>query len=197
MEIAFFISISSFLAFRSFDSLSRVSKALRACCISRLFTAIYMKLTRSEDMVKQLSESPAILHAVQNVTFRSEMGTWLPQFNKFPPRYDEFVGMMWSMPHLIGLRLHRIGDLPASLVDFMIHNKALKDLELSDVTISPPAFHLQMPPLSASVLPETLGLCSHTRAAPFNASKLAHSSLYRRCHFFPTHQQIECQTLWN
>ena len=112
-----------------------------------------MKPTRSKDMVEQLSESPAILHAVQNVYFRSGPGTWLPQSNKFPPLYDEFVGIMWRMPHLIELYVRGIGDLPASLVDFVIRNTTLKDLGLFDVTIPPSAFHSQtlsqIPPRSS------------------------------------------------
>ena len=99
-------------------------------------------------MINRLSESPAILDAAQRVYFRSTARTQFPRSKKFPPLYDEFVGIMWRMPHLIELRVHGIGDLPASLVDFLIHNRTLEQLTLSDVTIPPPAFHLQKPPLS-------------------------------------------------
>ena len=145
IEIAFY---AHYFARRSFASLSRVSKALRACCISQLFTSIYMRPTRSKDMVEQLSESPFILDTVQTVYFWPAPSTWLPRFNKFPPLYDEFVGAMWRMPNLTELYVRGIGDLPASVVDFMIHNRALIRLNLSDVTIPPSAFHLQIPPLS-------------------------------------------------
>jgi hypothetical protein len=144
IEIAFYTYISA----GSFASLSRVSKALRACCISRLFTSIYMRPTRSKDAVKQLSESPSILATVEKVYFRPAPRAWLPRSNKFPPLYDEFVGVMWRMPHLTELYAHGIGDLPASLVDFVIHNPTLKQLGLSNVTIPPLAFHLQILPLS-------------------------------------------------
>ncbi len=55
---------------------------------------------------------------------------------------------MWRMPHLIELYVQRIGDLPVSLVDFVIHSRSLKQLDLFNVTIPPSAFHLQIPPLS-------------------------------------------------
>ena len=99
-------------------------------------------------MVKRLSESPAILDAAQSVYFRPASGTWLSRSNKHPPPYGEFVGMMWRMPHLIELHVQGIGDLPASLVDFMTQNRSLKRLGLFDVTIRPSLIPLQMPPLS-------------------------------------------------
>ena len=99
-------------------------------------------------MVKQLSESQAILDTARRVYFHSAPRTWFPRSNKFPPLYDEFASIMSRMPHLIESRLHGIGDLPASLVDFVIHNKTLELLTLSDVTILPPAFHRQISPLS-------------------------------------------------
>jgi len=143
IEITFYIYISA----GSLASLSRVSKALRACCSSRLFTSIYMRPTRSKDTIKQLSESPSILDTVQKVYFRPARGMW-SQFPKVPSLYDEFVGVMWRMPNLTGLYVHDIGGLPASLVDFVIHNRTLEQLDLSNVTIPPSACHLQIPPLT-------------------------------------------------
>ena len=99
-------------------------------------------------MVKQLSESPAILDAAQRVYFRPSPETWLSRSNKHPPLYDEFVSMMWHMPRLIELHVQGIGDLPVSLVDFIIQNRALKRLSLFDVTIPPSAPHLQVPTLN-------------------------------------------------
>ena len=99
-------------------------------------------------MVKQLSESPAILDAAQSVYFRPAPRTRSPRSNKHPPLYDEFVNMMWRMPHLIELHVQGIGDLPASLVDFMTQNRSLKRLGLFDVTIRPSLIPLQMPHLS-------------------------------------------------
>jgi len=107
-----------------------------------------MRPTRSKDTVKQLSESPSILDAVQKVYFRPARRMWLPRFDKFPPLYDEFVGVMRCMPNLTGLYVHGIGDLPASLVDFVIHNRTLEQLGLSNVTIPPSACNLYIPPLS-------------------------------------------------
>jgi hypothetical protein len=107
-----------------------------------------MRPTRSKDTVKQLSESLAILNAVQRVYFRPARRTWLPRSNKFPPLYDEFVDAMWRMPHLAGLSVRGIGELPASLVEFMIRNRTLKRLELFNVTIPRLSFYLQTPPRS-------------------------------------------------
>jgi len=73
---------------------------------------------------------------------------WLPRFNKSPPLYDEFVGVMWRMPNLTGLYVHGIDDLPASLVDLMMHNKTLEQLGLSNVKIPQLACHLQTTSLS-------------------------------------------------
>ena len=107
-----------------------------------------MKPTRSKDTVKQLSESPSILDAVRVVYFRPAPSVFLPRFNKFPPLYDEFVGVMWRMPNLTGLYIQGIGVLPASVVDFVIHSRGLRQLGLYDVTIPPSPFHLQIPSLS-------------------------------------------------
>ena len=133
IEIIFFIYISA----GSFASLSRVSKALRACCIPRLFKVIYMNPKRSKNMVKQLSESPAILGAAQSVYFGPAPRTRPTRSTEHPPPYDEFVSMMWRMLQLIELRVQGIGDLPASLVDFMTQNRSLKRLSLFDVTMRP------------------------------------------------------------
>jgi len=104
-----------------------------------------MKPIRTNGTLKQLSESPVILDAVQRVYIHPAPRTWLPRSNKFPPLYDEFVGAMWRMPQLTELYVQRIGDLPASLVDFMIHNRTLKRLGLFHVTIPPSTIHLQTP----------------------------------------------------
>jgi len=100
-----------------------------------------MKPTRANDILKLLSESPVILDAVQRVYIHLASRT--P--NKFPPLYDEFVGAMWRMLHLTELCVQGIGDLPTSLVDFMIHNRTLKRLDLLHVTIPPSTIHLQIP----------------------------------------------------
>jgi len=104
-----------------------------------------MKPTRANDTLKQLSESPVILDAVRRVYIYPAPRTWLPRSNKFPPLYDEFVDAMWRMPHVTELHVVGIGDLPASLVDFMIHNRTLKRLGLFHVTIPPSTIHLQTP----------------------------------------------------
>ena len=53
---------------------------------------------------------------------------------------------MWRMLQLIELRVQGIGDLPASLVDFMTQNRSLKRLSLFDVTMRP--IRTQIPRLS-------------------------------------------------
>jgi hypothetical protein len=106
---------------------------------------IYMKPTRSKKQVMQLSESPAILDAVRIVNFRPGPRRWLPRPNNRSPPYDEFVGVIWHMPHLTELYVEGIGDLPASLAGFIINTRTLKGLNLSNVTIPPSTFRLQTP----------------------------------------------------
>jgi hypothetical protein len=107
---------------------------------------IYMKPTRSKKMqVMQLSGSPAILDAVRSVFFRPSPRRWLPRPNNRSPPYDEFVGVMWHMPHLTGLYVDAIGDLPASLADFIINTRTLRELNLFNLTIPPSTFRLQIP----------------------------------------------------
>ena len=102
-----------------------------------------MKPTQSKNTVQQLYESPVILDAIQRVYFRPAPRTWRRRSNKFPPPYDEFVGTMWRMPHLTELYVQGIGDVPASLFDFVLFNTTLERLSLLNVTIPLSSFHLQ------------------------------------------------------
>ena len=141
IEITYYIRVSA----GSLASLSRVNKALRACCTPRLFTMIYMRPTKSKKTVKLLSESPPILDTVQIIYYRPAPRTWLRRPNNLPPPYDEFVDAMWRMSRLTELYVQGIGNIPASLVDFVMNNTTLKRLGLFNVIIPPLDFHLQTP----------------------------------------------------